>query len=119
MRCGESIIGHALLSVYQNRAHFFTEKARCLLENYVATPWMRFFTGHWNRHHIEDVQKIIDKLLATENPISNLEQLLEQLYAIKLTNPLGSLARRISFIEYEIAANEEEMLSLEQPLIQH
>jgi len=39
--------------------------------------------------------------------------LLEQLYAIKFTNPVGSLARRVSFIEYEIASNVEEMLSFE------
>ncbi|STX27805.1 Dot/Icm secretion system substrate [Legionella beliardensis] len=61
----------------------------------------RFFSGHWNRHHIDAVDEIISKS-------TNLPGLLDALHNIKLGNPTGSLARRIRFIEHLAYENENK-----------
>ncbi|KTD23589.1 Dot/Icm secretion system substrate [Legionella lansingensis] len=69
-------------------------KAYEILEDYTKcdSRLLRFFTGHWNRHHIADVNKIM------RAPPKNLETLLLELQKIKLVNSQGSLARRITYI---------------------
>ena len=73
--------------------------ARDLLDNYTAhnSMLLRFFTGHWNRHHVVAVNKLVEQI--DKKQITDVADLVKQLKEIKLVNLNGSLARRICFIE--------------------
>ncbi|KTC81614.1 DUF5617 domain-containing protein [Legionella brunensis] len=70
------------------------EKAYFLLRDYTKSDsaWARFFTGHWNRHHVPAVTKILNSFPET------VDELLVELQKIQLVNTQGSLARRITYI---------------------
>tara|TARA_B100000989_G_C19532054_1_gene470626 strand:+ start:3229 stop:4749 length:1521 start_codon:yes stop_codon:yes gene_type:complete len=74
-------------------------KARALLADYTKndSALARFFTGHWNRHHVSTVNNIVNKI--DNNQYHDIHELLSELYAINNQNLTGSLARRITFIE--------------------
>lgn len=73
--------------------------ARNLLNNYTEnnSMLMRFFSGHWNRHHVVAVNKLVEQI--DKKQITDIVDLIKQLKEIKLVNPNGSLARRICCIE--------------------
>lgn len=73
--------------------------ARDLLDNYTAhnSMLMRFFTGHWNRHHVLAINQLVEQI--DKKQITDVADLVKQLKEIQLVNPNGSLARRIRFIE--------------------
>lgn len=76
-------------------------KARSILDDYTKgdSAVYRFFTGHWNRHHVAEVHALVRRIDGRGNDaITTVEQLLEELNHIQLVNPVGSLARRIGYI---------------------
>lgn len=76
-------------------------KARRILDDYTKgdSAICRFFTGHWNRHHVAEVHVLVLRIDGGgPDPITTVEELLEELNNIELVNPVGSLARRIEFI---------------------
>ncbi|MBA2711072.1 MAG: DUF5617 domain-containing protein [Tatlockia sp.] len=70
------------------------DKAYEILSDYTksGSSFMRFFTGHWNRHYIKE----IDELLETFP--DSIDELVSKLKRINIQNPKGSLARRINYI---------------------
>jgi hypothetical protein len=98
------------------------EIARILLDDYTKgnSVSSRFFTGHWNRHYIDKVTKIvgiIDGMDASEEQDRPLDKnLLAQIKAIKVINQCGSLARRISYIE---SINAEVITQLQAEPVTH
>ena len=77
-------------------------QAEALLRDYTKdnSAISRFFHGHWNRHHITEVNNIVMRINCSGNDaINSIDDLLVELHAIKLKNPIGSLAKRIAFIE--------------------
>nr|HAT8713573.1 hypothetical protein [Legionella jordanis] len=56
----------------------------------------RLFSGHWNRHHAEEVGKILMQI--DKGFITNTDELFAELEQIPLSNEAGSLARRLSFL---------------------
>lgn len=84
------------------------QQALNLLKDYVkydafSPKCMLFFTGHWNRHHLQEVNKLLDNLKASNN--NSIDTLLQDLESINLVNSQGSLARRIQFIKKQIVQN--------------
>lgn len=76
-------------------------KARAILDDYTKgdSAICRFFTGHWNRHHVAEVQALVLRIDGKgSDPITTVEKLLEELDKIELANPDGSLARRTGYI---------------------
>ena len=75
--------------------------ARALLNDYTKSDsaCLRFFYGHWNRHHVKEVARIVRKI--DEGHITSTEQLITGLSKITLVNQCGSLARRIQFLEQQ------------------
>ena len=74
---------------------------RAILDDYTkgGSAFWRFVYGHWNRHHADEVTRLvhyIDKGLITES--EDLEYELEQ---IPLGNAAGSLARRFCFLSHQ------------------
>ncbi|SFM07788.1 DUF5617 domain-containing protein [Legionella jamestowniensis] len=74
------------------------QQARFLLDDYIkGGSWVqRFFSGHWNRHHAEEVGKVIMQI--DKGLIRNTDELFAELEQIPLSNEAGSLARRLSFL---------------------
>lgn len=72
-------------------------KAKDLLNDYtkesswLGSFWGLFFAFHWNRHHVAEVQYLVER---TYRSIDNLVHDLNQLHP----RPGGSLDRRIAFI---------------------
>ena len=86
-------------ALYQSKQDAL-DSARALLNDYTKSYsfWNRFFHGHWNRHHVPEVNAIVKQI--DQECISSVDELLKKLASIKLVNPEeGSLARRILFIE--------------------
>ena len=75
--------------------------ARALLNDYTKSDsaCLRFFYGHWNRHHVKEVSIIVRQI--DEGHITNTEPLITGLSKITLVNQCGSLARRIQFLEQQ------------------
>lgn len=73
-------------------------KAKRILEDYTKYNSCigRFFSGHWNRHHVAAVNALVIRI--GEGELLSVQDLLEELNAIVLVNPIGSLAKRIAFI---------------------
>ena len=74
------------------------EGAKKILEDYTKknSAITRFFHGHWNRHHVTEVNQIVNNIGVT---ITSIQNLLTELKKIPLKNSLGTLARRIQFLE--------------------
>lgn len=96
------------ISVATRRAYefFYTsnitqlDSARDLLNDYTKgdSALGRFFSGHWNRHHLKEVNALVKEI--DKRQIKNVADLLQKLKQIELVNPTkGSLARRIEFIQ--------------------
>ncbi|WED42109.1 DUF5617 domain-containing protein [Legionella cardiaca] len=82
--------------------------ALALLYDYTkSNRLIRFFTGHWNRHHIAEVKNILNSSPQT------MSDLLNELRKIPLINLQGSLARRITYMSDFLMPllNDEEMVS--------
>jgi hypothetical protein len=76
----------------------------------------RFFTFHWNRNHVDAVQKTLKRCAAESDTKALLIALKSQLIASGNTlNPHGSLARRIEFLQKKagIAVIDIDNLNLE------
>lgn len=73
--------------------------ARELLNGYTQnnSALKRFFTGHWNRHHVVEVNRLVVQI--DKGQIKDIAELIKRLDEIKLVNSRGSLARRISAIK--------------------
>ncbi len=71
------------------RCTFFS-RAKDIFINYAYAPF------HWDRNHVDAIQKI---LLDEKKPVTNVDNLLARVKEINLKNPIGSLARRIAFVE--------------------
>ncbi|MCL5260107.1 MAG: DUF5617 domain-containing protein [Gammaproteobacteria bacterium] len=69
----------------------------------------RFFTLSWNRHHVDEVQRIIDDYC--RGALTKMSELMERLYNIRLSNSNGSLARIITTI---VARWDESNRQLQQ-----
>jgi Domain of unknown function (DUF5617) len=85
----------------------------------------RFFSGHWNRHHTDVVQELLNKAsskVTNEGGVitttsETAESLLKELEEKLLTagnplNPSGSLARRILFLQTKLELNVIDIPSL-------
>lgn len=82
----------------KNKLNLSFKHAKKLLEDYVSkNAFARFFTGHWNRHHVSEVSAILIKI--NSGAISTLDELLLALKSINLINPDGTLAHDIKCIE--------------------
>lgn len=105
---------------YKDLTHSSSEdlfqKAKNLLNDYTKnTSWSPgfalFATFHWNRHHVDKVNKILQES-------TNLEDLLERLKGIEMQkdfNPTGSLARRIYYIKYMQHSTQDLHNEVEAP----
>jgi hypothetical protein len=82
--------------------------ARAVLNDYTKnnSALRRFFTGHWNRHHVVEVNALVVQI--DQGKINTAADLLQKLKEIQLVNPNGSLARRISLIERRNPSSENE-----------
>lgn len=96
------------------------EIARLLLDDYTkgGNAVRRFFSGHWNRHHVGKVHKIVGKMTDENSPIS-LKEAIKELRLISKEST-GSLAKRLHFIEimhdrYPGAIAPASHLSVESP----
>ncbi len=80
------------------------QSARALLDDYTKgnSAISRFFHGRWNLHHIEEVNQIVEDIDGQK--IKDMDALVVRLHGIRLVNPVGSLSRRILFIEKEFAS---------------
>lgn len=74
---------------------------RNMLNDYTKnnSKFGRFFTGHWNRHHVSEVNNIVERI--DQLSMSYFEAI-QALSKIKLKNTEGSLAHRISFIRESV-----------------
>lgn len=92
------------------------ERAKNLLKDYTkddswSPGFALFATFHWNRHHADKVNGVLQKS-------NNLDDLLKRLSEIEMQenfNPTGSLARRICYIknmQYQAAELNTEVESL-------
>jgi Domain of unknown function (DUF5617) len=87
----------------------------------------RFFSGHWNRHHTDVVQELLNKAASSKdtiNPVFLLNELKDKLIrAGNPLNPSGSLARRILFLQTKLDINIIDInqlnLQIEQNKIDH
>lgn len=81
--------------------------ARELLNDYTKgnSCLSRFFHGHWNRHHIYQVNKIVEKI--DNATLKTIEELLQALKFVSLMNPNGSLAKRIGHIKHRTTPVED------------
>lgn len=86
-------------------------KAKRILEDYTKynSGIGRFFSGHWNRHHVDAVNALVVRI--GDGELASVPDLLDELNNIVLTNPIGSLAKRIAFIR----ENCQESIELELP----
>lgn len=82
--------------------------ARAVLNDYTKnnSALRRFFTGHWNRHHVAEVNALVVQM--DQGKINTAADLLQKLKEIHLVNPNGSLARRISLIARRNPASDNE-----------
>jgi Domain of unknown function (DUF5617) len=86
----------------------------------------RFFSGHWNRHHTDVVQELLDNTsskatkesgVATTKFAWTAESLLKELKTKLIAagnplNPYGSLARRIVFLQTKLELNVIDIIDL-------
>lgn len=96
------------MGIWQGTSHSSNiYKIKALLKDYTKESFFlgsflgRFFSGHWNRHHIDKVQHIIKRPYECTDDI---------IYDLKLLKPEkeGSLAKRIHFIDIQITGIAEQ-----------
>lgn len=77
----------------------FVQRARARLDDYTKgdSAVRRFFSGHWNRHHVKDVAAIVRDI--DRGKLNSRASIIERLRAIQLVNKEGSLATRRRFLE--------------------
>ncbi|MFC3909356.1 DUF5617 domain-containing protein [Legionella dresdenensis] len=77
------------------------DKACALLNDYTKnnSSKLRFLSGHWNRHYISDVNRILQQV--NNSDITTVDALLSALFAVNPANRAGSLSARIIFIMNE------------------
>ncbi|WP_133126845.1 DUF5617 domain-containing protein [Legionella nagasakiensis] len=117
-RTRASFFSHAILSAPASYHRLYQtskdplQSARALLDDYTKgnSWWLRFFTGHWNRHHVQEVAQIVKKI--DEGRIKDNDTLVSELDKIHLVNLNGSLARRTLFIKEKFA---EESAKYQEP----
>lgn len=96
----------------------FLTAARALLQDYTMNNscLLRFFSGHWNRHHIAAVQAIVQRIRPDD--INEGPKLMAALLKINNgnRNPEGSLEKRIRFLEQmrPLTKAEKELETLER-----
>ncbi len=71
---------------------------RAILDDYTKgdSAFWRAIFFHWNRHHTQEVAKIVT--LIDEGLITSISDVLNELHLIDKSNDIGSLAKRISFL---------------------
>ncbi|MGL5743058.1 MAG: DUF5617 domain-containing protein [Legionella sp.] len=83
-------------------------KIKALLMDYTKEDFLlgsfigRVISGHWNRHHVDAVSKIIANISST-NYYESADEIVDALNALKPEKG-GSLHRRIQFIEQKLEA---------------
>lgn len=92
---------HWPASYYQLMSQGQSKWIEALLHDYTkgegtTGKWLRFLTLHWNRHHVQDVLKVLEK---TDDPQA-VQIALNALKRINSKNSAGSLQRRLSFIAH-------------------
>lgn len=72
------------------------EKIIALMRDYTRNNnrLLRFFSGHWNRHHIKEVNAIV-----ANSQERNVDVIIKYLKSISLENKQGTLANMIDFLE--------------------
>lgn len=85
-------------------------QSRLILDNYTLgnSALRRFFYGHWNRHHIQAVSKIVDDI--DRGYLTNISDVLNELERIKAFNTQGSLRRRIAFLFNAVDSQRTEQI---------
>lgn len=63
----------------------------------------RLFSGHWNRHHITDVTKLIQDIDTGSLDLNGMLKRLNTIQSKPHFNKTGSLAMRISFIKQQLS----------------
>jgi len=86
------------------------QQARKILNDYTKgdSAFWRFIYGHWERHHIEVVARLVRQI--DDGLITNMEDLSYELGQIKLINEVGSLARRFSFLTSQQPVPERALM---------
>ncbi|WED42049.1 DUF5617 domain-containing protein [Legionella cardiaca] len=92
------------------------QKAKNLLNDYTKnSSWSPGFTlfasFHWNRHHVDKVNKILKESTHIEDLLARLKDIETQ----KDFNPTGSLARRIYYIKNMQHLSQELSNEVEEP----
>lgn len=74
------------------------QQARSILDDYTKgdSPFWRFLFLHWARQNTDEVAKLVKHI--DMGLITNITDLLHELDNINKLNPVGSLAKRISFL---------------------
>jgi Leucine-rich repeat (LRR) protein len=74
------------------------QQARILLNDYTKdnSSQRRFFHGHWNRHYVKEVAKLVHAI--DKGLITNLDNLLSEFDRINMPYETGSLGRRLAFL---------------------
>lgn len=82
------------------------KQAVTLLNDYTKNNslWSRFIHGHWNRHHVKEVNALVVKVYQMQ--ITTAQGLLDELAKIHLVNSKGALANRINMIQRLITMRE-------------
>jgi hypothetical protein len=101
----------AYVSIWDNpRSGLDKRKIKALLMDYTKESSLfgafvgRMISGHWNRHHVDAVSKIIANI-STRNYYESIDDIIDDLKALKPRRG-GSLWRRIQFIEKKIEEQE-------------
>lgn len=96
------------------------DKAKALLVDYTKSNsnWTLFWTGHWNRHYIKEVQTILNNMDTTnpniEKPIADIEALMDALDEINPKNLADSLAKRMKFIR-QLSYESKYQFEIDKP----
>ncbi|KTD06941.1 DUF5617 domain-containing protein [Legionella jamestowniensis] len=85
------------------------ESARNLLNDYTKgnhlfSGVIRLLHGHANRHYVTEIAQLVRKI--DHGDIKDIKELVEKIKQIEIKNPIGSLARRLAFIEEKIEVEE-------------
>jgi len=89
------------------------QQARVILEDYTKgdSALRRFVSGHWNRHHIGEVTRLVHYI--NQGLITSMEDLIYEIEQIKTPNTTGSLARRFSFLAHKESKPRSHYLTSE------
>jgi len=92
------------------------QQARALLDDYTKgdSKFWRLFFLHWARHHTEDIVRLVMRIDC--GVIIDVQDLLGELALIEPVNQVGSLSRRISFLNSKSLQATAEILQLTDSL---